>query len=150
MRKIDVSKTLTSITRSRVRFGEVDSMYIVWHGNYIKYLEDGRETFGYEHGLKYLDIYEQGYVLPVVDLKVQYIKSAYIDDVIRIETTYVATPLAKMIFKYKIYRDCDSTLLCIAQTTQLYQTEKERTLVVNKPDFIEDWEKKNNLFIPKK
>ena len=28
-----------------VRFSEVDSMRIVWHGNYLKYFEDGRESF---------------------------------------------------------------------------------------------------------
>ncbi len=148
MKKIDKSKTLTSTTTTRVRFGEVDAMHIVWHGNYIKYLEDGRETFGYEHGLNYLYIYEQGYILPVVDLKAQYIKSAYIDDVIRIETTYIASPSAKMIFRYKIYRDSDSTLLTIAETTQLFQTE-DRKLVIEKPEFIVAWEKKHNIFIPK-
>ncbi len=149
MKKIDKSKTLTSTTKTRVRFGEIDAMFIVWHGNYIKYLEDGRETFGYEYGLSYEYICKQGYILPVVDLQVQYIKSASFDDVIRIETTYIASPSAKMIFSYKIYRDSDSTLLTQAQTTQLFQTS-DRKLVVKKPSFIEEWEKKHKIFIPKK
>ena len=146
--KTDELKTLTSTTKTRVRFGEIDAMLIVWHGNYIKYLEDGRETFGYEYGLNYQYICEQGYILPVVDLKVQYIKSASLDDVIRIETTYIASPSAKMIFSYKIYRDSDSTLLTQAQTTQLFQTN-DRKLVIDKPPFIEEWEKRHKIFIPK-
>lgn len=148
MKKRDKMKTLTSTTKTRVRFGEIDSMFIVWHGNYIKYLEDGRETFGYEYGLNYQYICEQGYILPVVDLKVQYLKSASLDDIIRIETTYIASPSTKMIFSYKIYRDSDSTLLTLAKTTQLFQTT-DRKLVIKKPPFIEKWEKKHNLFIPK-
>ena len=39
-------KKLVNKIRTKVRFSEVDSMHIVWHGNYIKYLEDGREGFG--------------------------------------------------------------------------------------------------------
>ena len=30
----------------RVRFSEVDAMGVVWHGNYLKYFEDGREKLG--------------------------------------------------------------------------------------------------------
>jgi len=33
-------------TETIIRFSEVDSMGVVWHGNYIKYFEDGREAFG--------------------------------------------------------------------------------------------------------
>ena len=29
-----------------IRFSEVDSMGVVWHGNYAKYFEDAREEFG--------------------------------------------------------------------------------------------------------
>ena len=41
-------------TEIRVRFSEVDSMGVVWHGNYLKYFEDGREAFGRKHGLGYV------------------------------------------------------------------------------------------------
>lgn len=37
---------LTDRTSLRVRFSEVDSMQIVWHGEYVRYFEDGREAFG--------------------------------------------------------------------------------------------------------
>ena len=36
-----------SVTKSfDIRFSEVDSMGVVWHGNYAKYFEDAREEFG--------------------------------------------------------------------------------------------------------
>ena len=47
---------MTSTKEVLVRFNEVDSMSIVWHGNYVKYLEDGREDFGQKFGLSYLHI----------------------------------------------------------------------------------------------
>ena len=56
-----------------VRFSEVDSMMVVWHGEYIRYFEDGRESFGKHYdGLKYMDIFNSGYLAPMVDLNCQY------------------------------------------------------------------------------
>ena len=38
-------KQLTDICHIPVKFSEIDSMRIVWHGNYVAYFEDGRESF---------------------------------------------------------------------------------------------------------
>lgn len=40
---------LTNRTTFRVRFSEIDSMQIVWHGEYVRYFEDGREAFGKQY-----------------------------------------------------------------------------------------------------
>lgn len=32
---------LTDRTTIKVRFSEIDSMQIVWHGEYVRYFEDG-------------------------------------------------------------------------------------------------------------
>ena len=45
--------TLISELEIKIRFSETDAMGIVWHGNYIKYMEDGREDWGKNHGLSY-------------------------------------------------------------------------------------------------
>ena len=39
-------KQLIAETEIGIRFNEVDALGIVWHGNYVKYFEDGREAFG--------------------------------------------------------------------------------------------------------
>ena len=46
-------------TTIKVRFSEIDSMQIVWHGEYVRYFEDGRESFGKHYGLGYMDIYSE-------------------------------------------------------------------------------------------
>ena len=38
------TKILSHQTQVRVRFSEIDSMHIVWHGEYLRYFEDGREA----------------------------------------------------------------------------------------------------------
>ena len=66
---------LSCITEIKIRFCEVDSIKVVWHGNYVKYLEDGREDFGEKFGLQYLKIFENGFTAPVVDMKLQFKQS---------------------------------------------------------------------------
>ena len=39
--------TIKETTTIRVRFNETDPLGIVWHGNYISYFEEGRESFGF-------------------------------------------------------------------------------------------------------
>ena len=46
MKRKKTEASLTDRTSFQVRFSEVDSMKIVWHGEYIRYFEDGREAFG--------------------------------------------------------------------------------------------------------
>lgn len=59
-----------------VPFFDVDAMQVVWHGNYVKYLEVARcellRSFNYD----YLDMQASGYMWPIVDLSVKYVGSA--------------------------------------------------------------------------
>lgn len=45
---------LTELLEFDIRFSEVDSMNVVWHGSYPLYFEDAREAFGRKYGLGYL------------------------------------------------------------------------------------------------
>ncbi|MFT4022221.1 MAG: acyl-CoA thioesterase [Flavihumibacter sp.] len=69
-----------------VRFNEADPLGIVWHGHYVRYFEDGREAFGQAYGLSYLDIYHNGYSVPIVKVQCDYKKSLRYGDSMLIET----------------------------------------------------------------
>ena len=43
-----------------IRFSEVDSMNVVWHGSYPLYFEDAREEFGRKYGLGYMTFLNNG------------------------------------------------------------------------------------------
>ena len=58
----------------RVEFYDVDSMGVVWHGNYIKYMELGRCALLDKIGYGYSEMKESGYAFPVTSLKLKYIK----------------------------------------------------------------------------
>ncbi len=139
------SKTdLINRTNIKVRFSEVDSLRIVWHGNYIKYFEDGREAFGKQYGLGYLDFYEQKLVTPVVDIAVHYKSQLVYGDEIVVETEFVNSEAAKIIFEYRIIRKSDMSVIATGRSVQVFlSTDGE--LILTNPDFFVDWKKKQGL-----
>src|SRR5690606_12084206 len=99
--------SLSVLKKIDIRFSEVDSMGVVWHGSFVKYLEDGRELFGAEHGLSYMGVASQGYFIPIVDMSISYKQSAKYGDKLIIRTEFVNSEAAKIIFAYTIYRESD-------------------------------------------
>ena len=139
-----MSKTLKDRTEIKVRFGEVDSMGIVWHGNYVKYIEEGRESFGHKYGISYLDIYANDVMAPVVKMNIDFKKQVQYGDKLVIETEYVDTAAAKIIFKYKIFRKSDNELMANGSTTQVF-IDLNREMILYAPQFVIDWKKKVGL-----
>lgn len=139
--KIKESK-LIARTSLRVRFSEVDSMRIVWHGEYVRYMEDGREAFGREfEGLGYMDIYNSGYLTPIVDVKVQYKLPLKFDDEAIVEVRFVDSPAAKICLEYTISRADDGQVVATGSTIQVF-TDANGELQLLAPKFYLDWKKR--------
>jgi acyl-CoA thioester hydrolase len=118
-----------------IRFNEVDSMFIVWHGNYVKYLEDGREDFGRKYGIGYLKVKEEGYSLPIVDMNIKYRKSLSYGDSVIVETTFVRSNATKLVFKYRLISPQTSEVLCTATTTQVFLDNQGNLQITDPPSF---------------
>lgn len=132
---------LVNRTRIRVRFSEVDSMNVVWHGEYVRYFEDGRQAFGREYGIDYSDFIKYGYVAPIVDLKVQYKRSLTFSEEAIIETRYIACDTAKLIFDYIIYRAEDMSVAATGSSEQVF-LNKNGEMELNSPLFYKEWKEK--------
>ena len=146
IRRKEQCKEIPELTISkeiRIRFNETDPLGIVWHGNYITYFEDGREAFGRTHGISYLDVQENGFATPIINFNCDHKISLKYGEVVRIETIFVNTPAAKMIFRYKIYNS-KNELACFGETTQVF-IDLEGTLSLYNPPFYETWKKKVGL-----
>ena len=141
--QFDEAKALTISKEIRVRFNETDPLGIVWHGHYITYFEDGREAFGREHGISYLDVQTHGYTTPIVKSVCEHKLSLRYGDIARIETTIVDTPAAKMVFRYIIY-DTKNEVACTGETTQVF-LDSNGDLMIKNPPFYEEWKKKVGL-----
>ncbi|MBO4806609.1 MAG: acyl-CoA thioesterase [Paludibacteraceae bacterium] len=134
-------KRLKDSIEIKIRFSEVDSVKMAWHGSYVKYMEDGRESFGRKYGLEYSRIFDNGYVAPIVDMHLQYKHTVTIDDEIIVETSYIPSSGAKLLFEYDIYRKSDNVHVLHATTIQLFMT-KEGEFEISEPEFLAQWREK--------
>lgn len=132
---------LTAELDFKVRFSEVDSMSVVWHGSYPLYFEDAREAFGEKYDLGYLLIFGNGYYAPLVDLEFHYRKPIVYGMRPRIRITYRPTEAAKIIFDYEIYDPKDGGLLATGSSTQVFM-DLNYKLVLYNPPFYEEWKKR--------
>lgn len=137
-------KNLIHRTEILIRFSEVDSMGIVWHGNYAKYFEDGREAFGKTLGLSYLDVYANKHLTPLVKLDFEYKTPLEYGDSAIIETRFIDNEAAKIHFEYTIYNKKNNKVAAIGESIQVF-LNLDRELVLICPNFFLDWKRKMGL-----
>lgn len=70
-----------------VEFYEVDSMKVVWHGNYMNYMERARCKLLSKIQYNYNNMEANGYAWPVVKVKIKYIAPLRFLQKARIEVT---------------------------------------------------------------
>ena len=76
-------------SETEVPFFDVDAMHIVWHGNYVKYLETARCAFLSSIGYDYNEMGRQGYSWPIVQMNLKYIRPARFGQKIRVDMDIV-------------------------------------------------------------
>ena len=76
-------------TEIDVQFFDLDPMNIVWHGNYVKYLEIARCALLESIDYNYLQMKASGYMWPVVDVNLRYIASAVFGQRLRVRAELV-------------------------------------------------------------
>lgn len=134
---------LEDICRMPVRFSEIDSMRRVWHGSYVMYMEDGRESFGrHWPGIGYADMQKAGIYAPVYDVHVRYLAPLTINDVAVIHTRYVYHSGARLDYAYRIYRENGHVLCAEGSSIQLF-IGADGELLTDKPDYYREWQEKH-------
>ena len=137
-----VINKLSNSTKVDVRFSEVDALGIVWHGHYLKFFEDGRESFGKQFGLGYLDVYKHKFAIPLVKINVDFKRTVKYGDSVKITTTFIDSPASKIIFNYEVYRESDNELVATGESVQVFMN-LEHELYITIPLFFEEWKQKN-------
>lgn len=135
-------KNLINTLKLKVRFHECDPLQIVWHGNYLKYFEEGREAFSKKHSISYLEAKAHGVALPVVKSICEHKLPLKYGDCFKVETHFENSRAAKIIFNYRILKE--EKVICTGQTVQVF-TDKNTELMLKPPLFFLDWKKKMGL-----
>lgn len=118
----------------RVRYSETDKMGVVYHGNYAQYLEIARVEWLRALGVSYRWMEENGVMLPVVSLQLNYKKSAKYDDLLTVEARLKKTPTVKIEFDYTIF---DEVGAIIAEGNTILAFINSETLrPMRCPDYI--------------
>lgn len=139
------NNSLKSSTKFKVRFSEVDSIRIVWHGNYLKYFEDARDAFALEHGLDFLELYEQDAMFaPLVKTEMEHKTPLRYGDEGIAEVTYEDCAAAKVIFHYRILNARTGVVAVEGKTIQAF-TDVDYTLQLYLPDYMLKWKKAKGL-----
>ncbi|WP_309609811.1 thioesterase family protein [Flavobacterium sp.] len=94
----------------RVRYAETDQMGVVYHGNYAQYFEMGRVEWLRNLGISYKWMEENGIMLPVVSLTMNYKKPARYDDELKVKTILKNQSSVKIEFDYEIHNDKNELL----------------------------------------
>ncbi len=129
-------------TDLKVHFYDTDAMGIVWHGNYLKFFEFGREAFGEKYNLEYLEMYNKGFFTPIVKSGIDHKAPIYYGDKVKLITTLIPQRAAKIIFEYKIINTETDVVCAVGKTIQVFLHAKDRVLELNTPDFYQNWKDK--------
>ncbi len=139
--------TLSLTKDLTIRFSEVDSMGVVWHGAYALYLEDAREAFGLKYGLDYLGFVNRGFYVPMVDMHIRYRQPIVYGQAVTLRIDYVPTEAAKLIFDYTLTDTATGQVLCTAHTVQVFISKADRRLSWTSPDFYNAWKTKWGIHV---
>jgi acyl-CoA thioester hydrolase len=90
-------------TEIRVRYGETDQMGVVYHGNYAQFLEVARVEWLRSIDISYKKMEDDGIMLPVVNLNINFKKPAIYDEVLSIQTKLREKPGLKITIDQVIY-----------------------------------------------
>lgn len=108
----------------RIYYEDTDAAGVVYHANYIKYLERARTEFFRTHGFLVAQLAEDGFIFPVVRIEIDFKCAAYHDDLLSVETAPVRLGGSTFTLNQKILRKNDRktlvdsfvTLACIGRT----------------------------------
>lgn len=135
-----VMKNIFAETFIDVPFYDLDPMNVVWHGNYMKYLEVARCDLLSKIGYTYDDMRADGVAYPVATMDLKFIKSAKFMQKLKVVSTIVDYEPALNI-KYEIYDYESGEKIFKAKSMQICVDTTTRESVYTAPKrFVEKLE----------
>ncbi|HWE00641.1 MAG TPA: thioesterase family protein [Bryobacteraceae bacterium] len=102
------------LSRIRVRYAETDQMGVVYHANYLVWMEVARVEFCAAAGFRYRDMEHDGVLIAVAEAHCRYLSPARFDDEIEVRTTVSEANRRFVTFDYE--------MLCAGRRTASGQT----------------------------
>lgn len=117
----------TSETRLRVRYAETDQMGVVYHANYLIWMEIGRVELCRVLGVRYRDMEEQdGILLTVASASCRFLAPARYDDEVVVRTSVARASTRLLEFSYEIADAQTGRPLATGATTHIFCSRELR------------------------
>ncbi len=101
----------------RIYYEDTDAGGVVYHANYLGYLERGRTEFLRERGVSVRQLADEGQIFPVVRLEIDFRYPAVLDDLLGVETEVVKVGKTSFTLRQKVIRSSDDRTLVEALVT---------------------------------
>jgi len=112
------------MTTVRVRYSETDQMGVVYHANYVIWMEVGRTDLCRTLGFRYKDMEADGILLAVTETHCRYLSAARYDDEIDIVTTMPEANRRFVTFDYEM--TCEGRKVATGQTRHIFLNRELR------------------------
>ena len=116
----------------KINYYETDNMGIVHHSNYLRYFEEARIDALAEVGLAYDKIEQLGILIPVLDCKCRYIKSAGFGMSLEIATEITAFDGIRMEMSYTAKNAEDGEVTATGSTGHCFLNTKFKPIRLKK------------------
>jgi acyl-CoA thioester hydrolase len=118
-----------------IPFHDVDALEIVWHGNYLRYLEVARCAALALIDYDYSQMKESGYSWPMIDVKVRYPRPARFGQRLLVRAELVEWE-NRLRFEYLIRDAVSGQRLTTAETTQVAVKMSTQEMCFVSPDVL--------------
>ncbi|MFM7388060.1 MAG: acyl-CoA thioesterase [Bacteroidota bacterium] len=103
----------------RIRYSETDQMGFCYYGNYPVFLELGRVEALRSLGVSYRELEDQGILLPVTSLHIEYKKPLRYDEQFKVTTKLTAFSSCSVTFDYELL-NLNDQITTIASTVLVF------------------------------
>jgi acyl-CoA thioester hydrolase len=101
----------------RIYYEDTDAGGVVYHANYLHYMERARTEFLRGHRMSVSEMHNMGIIFPVVAIEINYRAPAILDDLLEVTTDVIAMRNSSFVAEQKVYRKEDGKLLVDAKVT---------------------------------
>ena len=118
------------MNKIRVYYEDTDASGRVYHANYLKYLERGRSNLIYQSKYNHQELLKKFNIIFVVkSLNINYLKPAFFEDIIEVQTSLNLLSRVKLNFNQKIIRN--NELLAEAEVIVIPINTKGKIIKLN-------------------
>jgi acyl-CoA thioester hydrolase len=122
-----------------VRYAETDQMGVVYHANYLIWMELGRTKLIEDLGFRYADMEKQGIISPVMDLEINYKSPVRYGEKVKIKTWIENYDGLRVIYGYEIHNE--SNQLSVTGFSKHVCVKKENFRPISIKKRFPDWHK---------